>query len=160
MVEEAREFSATPAVKAEARPGPGAWTAAECYAHLNMMLAASLPLLGQALNSAGPSHGEPKLDFWGRLLCWMLEPNRKLKSKAKARFTPIASAPWPQPAQEFIEMHESLGEILDPSETRDLSVKVQSPVSAVVRYSTYSAFRIILVHDRRHQAQARRAAGS
>lgn len=157
VVEEAREFSATPATKAGTSPGPGAWSAAECYAHLNLTLAAALPELERALASAGPAHREPKLDFWGRLLCWGLDPRRKLKSKATPRFTPIETAPWPKPAHEFLEMHDKLGELLARSIARDLSVTVQSPVAKWVRYSAYSMFRVILVHDRRHQAQARRA---
>ena len=159
VVREAREFRGTAAAKAEARPGEGAWSAAECYAHLNLSLAALLPRMEEALAAAGPARGEPKLDLWGRLLCWSLDPERKFRSKTRAAFSPVTTAPWPSPVDEFLDLHDKLGQLMAASAARDLSVKLRSPF-APIRYTVYSTFRVILVHDRRHQAQARRAAGN
>jgi hypothetical protein len=159
VVEEAIDFSATPPGAAEVNPRPGAWSAAECYVHLNLTLRAFMPSLEVALASAAPARRAPKLDLWGRLLCWMLDPRRKLKSKTSKPFAPVEAAPWPRPAQEFVDMHQKLGLLLSKSADLDLeSSKVPSPFAGMVRYNLYSAFRVILVHDRRHQAQARRAA--
>jgi hypothetical protein len=49
--------------------------------------------------------------------------------------------------------------LVDQSAGLDLAArKVPSPVSRYIRYNVYSAFRIVVAHERRHLSQARRAA--
>ena len=31
----------------------------------------------------------PELDFWGKMLCWFLEPPPKIRFKALAKFQPV-----------------------------------------------------------------------
>lgn len=161
VVDEAQAAAAElSAAAAEAAAPAGGWSAAQCYEHLNLTLDVYLRQMEPALAAAArPARRGPRLDLWGRVLCWALEPGRGMKSKTTAPFQPGAQGGWPEAVSRFLELHERLGRLLAQSVDLDLeSVKLASPFAARIRYHAYSAFRLILVHDRRHQAQARRAA--
>lgn len=147
---------------AERTPEGGGWSAAQCYVHLSLSTAALLARLEPALAQATePARRPPRLDFWGRLLCWALDPGRKFKTKTSAPFQPSPAHPWPAPVHAFLELHDRAGRLMAQSVNLDLNrIRIGSPFASALHYNAYSAFRILLVHDRRHQAQARRAAGA
>jgi hypothetical protein len=144
------------------RPSRGQWSPLECVEHLNLANRAMLPGIQQAVEAA-PAPSELvfdckyKMDLAGRLLAWSLEPPVFIKLKAPkmaapaeaAGDLPMVLAEFEQLHQEFIRLlHSSAGKLIDRQ-------KMKSPF-ANMHYNTYSAFRIIAAHDRRHLWQARK----
>jgi uncharacterized damage-inducible protein DinB len=74
------------------RPGPNAWSVAECIRHLNITSEEYLPILDEALKRARhqqvPQKANLKMDVMGRLLKWSLEPPTRFKVKTTAQFEP------------------------------------------------------------------------
>src|SRR5215470_11216736 len=60
------------------RPKPESWSVAECLTHLNLSVDAYFPLWKHELSRAQKQVARAKptyrLDFWGWLLFWTLEP--------------------------------------------------------------------------------------
>jgi hypothetical protein len=144
------------------RPREGAWSVAECLAHLNLTTEAFLPLVDDALaksasGSAPPGH-RYKRDLMGRILAWVLEPPFRMKVKTTAGFVPAPEHDRAAIVERFAELQEELKRRVDASAGRDLDrIRVVSPFSDKVRYNLYSTFGIVLAHERRHLWQAERA---
>ena len=74
------------------RPAPESWSAAECLQHLSLSADAYFPVWQQVIATAGPRKAEMNapyaIDFWGRFLCWILEPPARIRSKTPVPFQP------------------------------------------------------------------------
>lgn len=147
------------------RPPGGGWSAAECVAHLNATSGHFLTAIHDGLRSgtaSGLVGDDPvRVDMWGRLLLWWLEPPYRTGSKTPAAFQP-ASAPDRRAAlQQFTTLQEAVCEAIRTSRGLQISkIKIASPFDARLRYSLTSAFRLIPCHQRRHLWQAERAVAS
>jgi len=148
-----------------ARPGDKRWSVAECIEHLNITSRAYLPLLKDAL-SEGRARGltDPssrgRMDFFGRMLVRMLEPpaKRRRRTKTPEPFVPLSIEPKAKVVAEYEELQRGLIALLADAEGLAISkIKVASAFNAKLRYSVYSAFRIIATHQRRHLWQAEQA---
>jgi hypothetical protein len=145
------------------RPGPDRWSAIECIWHLNRSSEEMLPRIRESMAGlAGKPkyHDDYRLDFIG----WFL-----VKGLAsKGRFSKFKTNPSFVPKQELnvqsvLDRFQSLQRemLLAIRDAEGLPLgngRVQSAFNARVNYSTYSAFKILAVHQHRHLDQAERAA--
>lgn len=145
------------------RPHPSSWSAAECIAHLSVSTQMFLPVLEEALAEArrrgwkAKKRG-PSMDVVGRVLRWFLEPPIRQRVKTTAPLVPKAVRAKADAFGEFAGLQNKLSEVLTSARDVDVSrVKIVSPFDKRVRYNVYSAFRIVVAHQRRHLWQAEQA---
>jgi hypothetical protein len=146
-------------------PAPEKWSIAECLTHLRLTSEAYFPLWQQAFENArskGLADDRPfKLDFWGKMLCWFLDPPPKIRFKALAKFQPVECGPAAVVLPTFLSSQDRLLAAIAESHGLPLDrLKITSPFSRCLHYSVWSSFCVTAVHHRRHLWQAERAADS
>jgi hypothetical protein len=145
----------------ETRPAPKRWSVAECIDHLNATSRAYLPVLRDAV-ARGRTHGRPpretyRRDLIGWLLCSSLEPPARMRFTTSPRFVPEVIRDRDVVLADFDRWQRDLIALLDDVANVDASaVKVASVFNDRIRYTLYSAYRILAVHERRHLWQAER----
>jgi len=148
-----------------AKPAPGSWSAAECIQHLSLSADAYFPVWQQVIAAAGPRKKEVNapypVDFWGRFLCWILEPPARIRSKTPAPYQPIECGKIDEVLNRFLERQERIVAALRRCRERAINeVKMASPIDSRIRYSIWSSFVVTAAHERRHLWQAERAISS
>jgi len=148
-----------------AKPAPGSWSAAECIQHLSLSADAYFPVWQQVIAAAGPRKKEVNapysVDFWGRFLCWILEPPARIRSKTPAPYQPIECGKIDEVLNRFLERQERIVAALRRCRERAIDeVKMASPIDSRIRYSIWSSFVVTAAHERRHLWQAERAISS
>jgi hypothetical protein len=121
-----------------------------------------LPIVRTAIDDARSrnlaANGDPSMDFLGSILRWFLEPPIRQRVKTSAPFVPKSTRAKAEAFGEFAALQTKLHDLLREARGLDLKkIKVVSPFDKRVRYNLYSAFRIIVAHQRRHLWQAARA---
>jgi hypothetical protein len=142
------------------RPPSGGWSVSECLQHLNLTSEAFFGRLEAGVEEARArglaATGRPyRLDAFGWLLCWMIEPPYRLRVKTGAPFVPGGAAPPDEVLGDFDRWQDALATCVRSAEGLAIDrVRVTSPFASRMKYSVYSSFRIIPVHQRRHLWQA------
>lgn len=145
------------------RPNASSWSAAECISHLSISTEMFLPTLAKALDDTRKrglfaKKSGLKMDIIGRVLRWFLEPPIRQRVKTRAPFVPRSVRAKAEAFGEFATLQSKLAEQLAAARDLDLSrIKIISPFDKRVRYNVYSAFRILVAHQRRHLWQAEQA---
>ncbi|MBI3405382.1 MAG: DinB family protein [Acidobacteria bacterium] len=141
------------------QPAPKSWSPAECLIHLNISSEKFMPILTEALQKAqttGPAGvGPMRRDIAGWMLCKMLEPPYRIKVKTPQPFMPERVEARETVLKHFDELQGRLTMLMDM--TKGLAVdkiKISSPFEAKLKYSIFSAFKVIPAHQRRHLWQA------
>jgi len=148
------------------RPNASSWSAAECLSHLSISTELFLPVLQKAIDDArkrGQANAkrQPKMDILGRVLRWFLEPPIRQRVKTRAPFVPRSVRAKAEAFGEFAALQSKLAEQIASARDLDLGrIKIVSPFDKRVRYNVYSAFRIVIAHQRRHLWQAEQAVAS
>lgn len=143
-------------------PAPGSWSASQCLEHLSISSDAYFPVWQQVIANAGPRrvalHAPYPMDFWGRLLSWILEPPSRIRSKTPIAFEPAADREIGSVLDGFLDRQERIIATLHRCRGRAIDqVKMASPVDPRIRYSIWSSFVIVAAHERRHLWQAEKA---
>jgi hypothetical protein len=143
-------------------PAPGSWSAVECLQHLSRSADAYFPVWQQVIACAGPRKAEMnapyQIDFWGRILCWILEPPARIRSNTPVPFQPIACGTVDDVLNGFLQRQERIVAALRRCRGRAIDqVKIASPVDSRIRYSIWSSFVVNAAHQRRHLWQAEQA---
>jgi hypothetical protein len=145
------------------RPAPMSWSAAECISHLSISSELFLAPLRAAIDDARAKglllrKRPPKMDLIGRVLKWFLEPPIRQRVKTSVPFVPKAIRAKAEAFGEFASLQAKLAELLEETRGLDLNrMKVISPFDKRVRYNVFSAFHILVAHERRHLWQAEQA---
>ncbi|HYO75525.1 MAG TPA: DinB family protein [Thermoanaerobaculia bacterium] len=146
------------------RPNPASWSAAECISHLSISTEMFLPVLRGAIDDARKRglvqkpKREPKMDLLGRVLRWFLEPPVRQRTTTTAPFVPRSVRPKAEAFGEFASLQSKLSELVTAARGLELTkVKIVSPFDKRVKYNAFSAFRILVAHQRRHLWQAEQA---
>jgi hypothetical protein len=93
----------------------------------------------------------------GKLLIKSLDPASTRKLKAPKSFQPAQSDISGSVINDFIDQQAKIVEAMKATEHLDLErLVITSPVSAAITYSLMDAYRIVVVHERRHFQQAKR----
>lgn len=141
------------------RPAPGAWSIAECLAHLNVTGQFYLPRIDRRIREAtaagalgeGPFRYGPLAKMFVR----GMEPPAKLKFKAPKILAPMPEHLLSVIGPAFLTLQEQFVERLRAARRVDLRrVKVPSPVSRFFRINLGLVFPLIAAHERRHLWQA------
>ena len=144
------------------RPHPSSWSAAECLSHLSISTELFLPVIASSIEEGRKKNlvarKKPSMDMLGRILRWFLEPPIRKRVTTSAPFVPKSVRAKAEAFGEFSSLQSKLIDLLHQASTLDLSkLKIVSPFDKRVRYNLYSAFLIIVAHQRRHLWQAEQA---
>ena len=142
------------------KPSSDRWSVAQCFDHLITSNKAYFPVVENVLAGKKRTFWEsmpvlPKLA--GKMLIKSLDPASTRKIRAPKKFQPSQSNISGSVIDDFVAQQAQVVEKMKASEHLDLErIVITSPVAAVVTYSLMDAYRIIVVHERRHFQQARR----
>lgn len=143
------------------RPAPGAWSIAECLAHLNVadeQYASQIRDSIAAARSSGiTSPGPFQLGWLEAKFVAFLEPPYKMRFKAPKQFKPQPEHSVERVLEDWRRTRVDLLQLAKEAEGLDLKkVRVSSPVSNLISLSLLGAFAVAVAHDRRHLWQAGR----
>lgn len=147
-----------------ASPAAGKWSAAQCFAHLNVvggLLIEDLAPRIEAARQDGLTGTPPfRLGLVGRLFAYALQPGR-MPVKTFGLYEPPRAETFQSRAEVmeiFTELQGRYAGLIQQSSGVDLAqVKVASPAIARLRLNAAAWLEATLAHERRHLAQAREA---
>lgn len=156
-------FGSLSATQLNWKPSAGRWSIAQCFDHLITTNKGFFPVVESVLK------GTKKTTFWerlpilpglaGKLMIKSLDPASARKFKAPKHFEPAQSNISAGIIDDFVAQQDKIVEGMKATSHLDLKrIVVTSPAAAFVTYSLMDAYRIIVVHERRHFQQARRVA--
>jgi len=145
-----------------ARSATGGWSAIECIVHLNLTAAATVPRIEAAVRearaAARPRMGRSRTGWMAAMLRWALEPGR-FRMPTGPGFEPAATGSPGEVLAEFDAWRARISAVMREAEGLNLTRAVLvSPFNTRLRYNAYAALLIVETHERRHLAQAERAA--
>ena len=143
------------------KPSAERWSVAQCFDHLITTNSGYLPIIDDVLAGQKKSSVWQKLSFlpslWGKMLIKSLDPAQTRKMKAPKRFEPAQSDVSGSIINDFAAQQEKILEKIRATANLDLEhIVITSPAASFVTYSLMDAYRIIVVHERRHFQQAQR----
>ncbi len=164
IVDDARSsFGKLSSAQLNWKPSAERWSIAQCFEHLITSNQGYLPII------EGVRAGTKKTTFWerlpvlpglaGKLLIKSLDPASTRKIKAPKKFEPAHSNISAGIIDDFAAQQQKIIEGMKATSHLDLEkIVVTSPAisAGFVTYSLMDAYRIIVVHERRHFQQAQR----
>src|SRR5215216_3376545 len=142
------------------KPSAERWSVAQCFDHLLTTNKGYFPPIEGVLAGIKPTFwqrmpGLPGLA--GKLLIKSLDPKSTRKIKAPQKFQPAQSDISASVIDDFVDQQTRIVEKMKSTEHLDLEkIIITSPVASAITYSLMDAYRIIVVHERRHFEQAKR----
>jgi DinB superfamily len=143
------------------KPRAGEWSIGQCFHHLVISNRPYVPIVEAVLAGRRRPRlwervpGLPRI--FGPLLVRALRPDSGRKIKARPAFHPSSSRIEPAIVDTFLAQQEQLRRLMEASRGLDLDgIIITSPVLGLITYSLLDAFRIIVMHERNHLAQATR----
>jgi len=143
------------------KPSPDEWSVAQCLDHLIASNKGFIPII-QEIKRGEYKHSlkerVPVLPrFFGSLVLNAVKPETQRKLKATKPFQPSSSEFGGDIVSQFQVQQKQIAEHMRSTETLDLrKIIITSPVASFVTYSLFDGYRIIVAHDQRHVAQAKR----
>ena len=143
------------------QPAPDVWSVSLCLDHLNATARQYLPALddgiAEAVRRGLYGRGASSYNWIGRLMVYIVQPTTRMRTKAPKAFRPepgrsrrnVVAAFGAYQVQYVDRLHQANG--LDLARAR-----IVSPVARWIRMPLGSGFTMMLAHERRHLAQARR----
>ena len=135
---------------------------AQCFEHLLTSNKGYFPTIEGVIAGIKPTFWQrmPVLPgLAGKLLIKSLDPKSTRKIKAPKKFQPAQSDISASVIDDFVDQQATIVEKMKATEHLDLeNIIITSPVAAAITYSMMDAYRVIVVHERRHFEQARRVA--
>lgn len=142
------------------KPSAERWSVGQCFDHLINTNSGYFPVINGVL--AGT-----KQTFWqsmpilpglaGKLLIKYVDPASTRKIKAPKRFAPAQSDIAASVINDFIAQQRSFVEKMQATGNLDLEkIVITSPAASAITYSLMDAYRIVVLHERRHFQQAKR----
>jgi len=156
-----KEFGGLTKEQLNWKPSPERWSVAQCFAHLTTTNSGYLPIVDSVLKGQKQSSVWQKLPFlpglWGKVLIKSLDPSQTRKMKAPKKFQPAQSDVSATIIEDFVEQQGRIIERMKATSHLDLEkIIITSPAANFVAYSLMDAYRIIVIHERRHFQQAQR----
>lgn len=143
------------------KPAPERWSVAQCFDHLFTSADAYFPIFQAIVENRKPTRlmervpSLPKV--WARLLINSLDPSNVKKMKAPKSFEPSSSEIRSSIIDDFAKQQAQIAETMDKTKDMDLDhLVITSPALSIVTYSALNAYRILVVHEKRHFQQAQR----
>jgi DinB superfamily len=143
------------------KPSADQWSVAQCLDHLIVSNDGYLPIIEKV------KRGEYKRSFkerlpvlpriFGSLVVNVVKPEGQRKLKAGKAFVPSSSEISSEIVSRFEAQQKEIAEQMRSTDGLNLhKIIVTSPVASFVTYSLLDGYRIIVAHDQRHVAQAKR----
>jgi hypothetical protein len=156
-----REFGGLSAAQLNWKPDARQWSVGQCFEHLIRTNESFVPVLEQLSRGEWKPSAWQRLSplsrFFGGLVLKAVSPDSGRKAKSPSGFKPSESDIEADIVRRFTEHQTRLAGLMRANEGLDLErIIVTSPVAAVATYSLLDAYRIMVAHERRHYAQARR----
>jgi hypothetical protein len=143
------------------KPGEDRWSVAQCLEHLIVANKGYFSTLESIVKGERkPSLIEripvlPKL--WGKLVVKSQNPSNTRKYKAPKSFQPSQSNLRETIVNDFVDQQHRVMDFMKASRALDLeAIVITSPAVSFVTYSLMDAYRLIVVHEKRHILQAKR----
>jgi hypothetical protein len=143
------------------KPGVDRWSVAQCLEHLITTDTAYFPVIEQIEKGIKKTTIVERLPLlpklWARLLIKSLDPSTTRKLKAPATFQPSSSNISGSIVADFIVNQNQVVDSMEATKNLNLDrIVITSPAASVISYSLMDAFRIMVVHEKRHFQQAQR----
>ena len=142
------------------KPSAERWSVAQCFDHLLTSNKGYFPTIEGVIAGIKPTFWQrmPVLPgLAARLLIKSLDPKSTRRIRAPQKFQPAQSDISSSVLDDFVDQQAKMVEKMKATEHLNLEkIIITSPVAAAVTYSLMDAYRIIVVHERRHFEQARR----
>ena len=145
------------------KPSTKAWSVAQCLDHLITINSLYFPVF-EKLRVASVTNtfwekSSPLSGFFGRYLIKAMSPENPKKMNTSRKAYPSASEIDDRIVARFEEHNRELaGHIEKISPDIDLARIITSPLASLVTYSLDDCLTMLVVHERRHVLQAKRAA--
>lgn len=143
------------------QPRPDAWSVAQCLDHVNITARLYLPLMDEGIADSirrgayGP--GPFSYNWLGRLFVWVVQPQTRIKAKAPKAFQPPVGRARNEVTAAFRAYQVQYVDRLRQANGLDLARgRVRSPIVNWLRMPLGSSFAMMIAHEGRHLAQARR----
>ena len=143
------------------QPAPNAWSVSQCLDHLNATARQYLPVIDEGIAEAirrGLYGAGPYSYNWiGRLMVYLVQPTTRLRASTPKAFRPEPGRSRHDVTAAFRAYQVQYVDRLRQANGLDLArARVASPVKRWIRMPLGSGFAVMLAHERRHLAQARR----
>lgn len=142
------------------KPSAERWSVAQCFDHLLTSNNGYFPIIDNVLAGYKRTFWQsvPVLPgFMGRLLIKSLDPVKGRNLKAPKNFQPAQSDISSSVIDDFVAQQANIAGKMKATAHLELEkIIISSPVTSVVTYSLMDAYRVIVVHQRRHFQQAQR----
>ena len=143
------------------QPRPDAWSVAQCLDHLNATARQYLPMLDEGIADAirrGLYSAGPYAYNWiGRLMVYVVKPQTRMKAKAPQAFQPPSGRSRSEVTAAFRAYQVQYVDRLRQANGLDLGrARVRSPIIQLLKMPLGSGFEMMVAHEQRHLAQARR----
>jgi hypothetical protein len=132
---------------------PREWSVGQCLDHLVVSGNLYLDKMAPLFQAARPSDRPVRHSATGRLIGNMVRPECKLRVPVPKAFEPRHDFPA-DVVDQLLDQFDRLLKILDNAYGKDLSAKVASPASKLVRINLADVLLILTEHSRRHVLQA------
>ena len=142
------------------KPSAERWSVAQCFEHLLTTNKGYFPPIEGVIAGIKPTFWQrmPLLPgLAGKLLIKSLDPKSTRKIKAPKKFQPAQSDISASVLDDFVDLQAKIVDKMRSTEHLDLEkIIITSPFASAITYSMMDAYRVIVVHERRHFEQARR----
>ena len=156
-------FGGLSAAQLNWKPSAERWSIAQCFDHLITSNKGYLPIIESVRGGTKKTRFLERLPVLpglaGKLLIKSLDPASTRKLKAPKNFEPAQSDISASVIDDFVAQQDKVIEGMKSTSHLDLNrIVITSPAVSFVTYSLLDAYRIIVVHERRHFQQAQRVA--
>lgn len=143
------------------KPSADQWSVAQCLQHLIATNHELTSIFDAAIKGTRRTTFLERLpilpSLWGKVMVKVIGPGGKQKYKALPRVTPAESAIDPQIVAQFTaHQQEVIGKMTLLQKLHPEKIVMTSPFASFITYTLLDACRIIVLHERRHFAQAER----
>ena len=143
------------------KPNADQWSVAQCFEHLIVINTGYFPRLEKIAKGEYQASLKERVPlvprFFGSMILKAVQPQTKRKLKADPRFEPASSAIRGDIIARFKAHQEEVIDYIKITKRLNLrKVIITSPVASFATYSLLDAYKILVAHERRHMAQARR----
>ena len=147
------------------KPSPSEWSIAQCLEHLIVINGSYFPVFERVERGQFTPTFKERLPLlprvFGPLVLKAVSPESPRRYKAAAPFQPSSSALAGDIVARFVTHQQEVARHLEAAAgLHPERLVITSPVASFVTYSLLDAFRILVAHEQRHLAQARRVKGS
>lgn len=143
------------------KPSPEEWSVAQCFDHLIVTNTGYFPLIKKIAGGQHKPSFKERLPLlpraFGSIVLNAVQPQAQRKFKAVPKFQPSSSAIQGDILARFTTHQEDVVKHMRMTEKLDLrNIIITSPVMSLLTYSLWDTYKIMVAHERRHMAQAKR----